>query len=595
MGAPERRRTALATVGLLGAIVASFAAVASGHPARDPFHPIRHIVVIVQENHSFDNLWGSWPGVDGLDGDLPAQVAQDGQPLQCLPQNDVNLTSPRLAPVCTATLADGTEVPSHFRAGPFTIDGYIPPTATTCHPVTPAAPSGPQTGVAAGKGAAGGCTRDLVHKYYQEQYQLHGGKLDRYVTGSDAVGLALGVYRTEDLPLYRFLHGAGAPGHLVADRFFQAAFGGSFLNHQWLVAARTPEWVDADRSGTQDGCATGPARCDLHSVVDANGMPGAGPLYRPSARPGAPAAPDQPPTVKDGMLTEAGDGNGGCRPSYAGAVDPPAGTTCGDFAVNTAQPPFQPYAPGTPPGRRLPPLTTPTIGARLTRAKVSWAWYGGGWANAAGRKDSAGWSNGQGPACADPQASAASAYPYCPDTRFQFHHQPFSYFAAYGDDTAEHRAARTAHLRDEADFLADLEKGALPAVSFVKPLGAENEHPGYGSEHEGDEHAVELIRAIQADTDDWPSTVVVLTYDEFGGAADHVPPPRTGPTADRWGPGSRIPAVILSPLLPMAGGVDHTVYDTTSILATIERRFGLAPLSERDQAVADFLPLFRFP
>jgi len=51
--------------------------------------------------------------------------------------------------------------------------------------------------------------------------------------------------------------------------------------------------------------------------------------------------------------------------------------------------------------------------------------------------------------------------------------------------------------------------------------------------------------------------------------------------------------MILSPLLPAVSGVDHTAYDTTSILATIERRFGLAPLADRDRAVADFGPLFR--
>ena len=597
MAAPEqpRTRTAIVAVALLGALALAVAAVAeSGHPAPAPFRRIRHIVVIYEENHSFDNLWGGWPGVDGLAGGLPTQVGQDGRPLQCLPQNDVNLTSPPLAPVCTATLADGKPVVSHFPAGPFTIDDYIPPDATTCFPVTPAVPNGPATGVLNGKGVAGGCTRDLVHKYYQEQYQLHGGKLDRYVTGSDAVGLALGVYRTKDLPLYRYFEGIGAPRHVIADRFFQAAFGGSFLNHQWLVAARTPEWAGADRSGSQDGCATGPARCDLHSVVDANGMPGAAPLYRPSGRPGAPAADQKnAPTVKDGPLTVAGDGHGGCRPSYAGAVAPPAGTACGDFAVNTIQPVVQPYAPDTAPGKRLPPLTTPNIGDRLTKANVSWAWYSGGWANAAGVTTSRGWTNGEGPACADPEARADSTYPYCPDTRFQFHHQVFNYFAAYGDDTAEHRANRAAHLKDEADFRADLKNGALPAVSFVKPLGTENEHPGYGSEHEGDEHTVELIRAIQADSTDWSSTIVVVTYDEFGGSADHVAPPRSGRTADRWGPGSRVPAMILSPLLPAVGGVDPTVYDTTSILATIERRFGLAPLAERDQAVADFLPLFR--
>src|SRR5438445_2192985 len=248
MAAPDQRRTAIVAVVLLGAMALAVGLVsASSPPAPDPFRRVRHIVVIYQENHSFDNLWGGWPGVDGLTGHLPTQVAQDGRPLACLPQTDVNLTSPPLTPVCTATLADGKQVPSHFRAGPFPIDEYIPPAAATCFPVTPATPNGPATGVAAGQGVAGGCTRDLVHKYYQEQYQLDGGKLDRYVTGSDAAGLALGVYRTRDLPIYRYFQGIGAPRRLIADRFFQGTFGGSFLNHQWLVAAHTPEWVGADR------------------------------------------------------------------------------------------------------------------------------------------------------------------------------------------------------------------------------------------------------------------------------------------------------------------------------------------------------------
>ncbi len=106
MATPEQRRTAIVAVVLLGAIVLAVGAVnASSHPV-DRFQRVRHIVVIYQENHSFDNLWGGWPGVDGLTGRLPTQVAQDGRPLRCLPQTDVNLTSPPLTPVCTATLAD---------------------------------------------------------------------------------------------------------------------------------------------------------------------------------------------------------------------------------------------------------------------------------------------------------------------------------------------------------------------------------------------------------------------------------------------------------------------------------------------------------
>jgi phospholipase C len=89
--------------------------------------------------------------------------------------------------------------------------------------------------------------------------------------------------------------------------------------------------------------------------------------------------------------------------------------------------------------------------------------------------------------------------------------------------------------------------------------------------------------------------MVIVTYDEFGGQWDHVPPPGQGGMPgphDQWGPGTRIPALILAPRLPGNFVVDHTQYDTTSILATIERRFGLAPLSTRDAKVNDLSEVF---
>jgi phospholipase C len=78
--------------------------------------------------------------------------------------------------------------------------------------------------------------------------------------------------------------------------------------------------------------------------------------------------------------------------------------------------------------------------------------------------------------------------------------------------------------------------------------------------------------------------LVVVTYDEFGGWWDHVAPPK----ADRWGPGTRIPALIISPYAK-TGVVDHTEYDTTSILRFITARWKLPVLpgiTERDKALA---------
>jgi acid phosphatase len=498
----------------------------------------KRLVVIYEENHSFDNLYGRWGSVNGrrVTGTANAslahtvQVAQDGTPFFCLLQNDTNLKSPE--PLSSRCQDPEHNVPdSHFSNMPFSIDDYIKPDDETC-PV-PGKSGG--SGIPKGEGVAGGCTRDLVHRFYQEKYQLNDGMQNRYVTGSDAVGLTLGTYDTTKLPIYEYLHSSGAPHYVIADRFFQAAFGGSFLNHQWLIAARSP----LDTSRPEE-------RTAQHSVLDDNGMPTASPLYTPTS---------DPSTLVDGQLTRE------C-PEGAGVSD--SFRACGDFAVNTVQPSSEPFA--HPANGKKPvqiPLIDddefPNIGDRLSDAGISWAWYTGKW-DAVNE---------------DPKTAPL----------FQFHHQPFNYFKNYAQG-----APGRSHLRDEKEFMAAATNGELPRVSFVKPYGEENEHPGYASEPTGSSHLVELLKTIMAGPQA-DRTLVVVTYDEFGGQWDHVSPPGQGPNAtpgvsDNWGPGTRIPALILSKSLRRSG-VDHTSYDTTSILATIERSFGLLPLSTRDLLVND--------
>lgn len=554
------------------ALLASTAAMAQTRPPR--LGGYNHIVVIYQENHSFDNLYGKWgevPGAghapDGLPAAPVAQIASDGVAYRCLLQLDVNLTAPSpLAAACSDYLRNGTNgtFDSAFPATSFfSIDAVIPSTATTCPPINTAA----SNGVLNGQGLPGGCTRDIVHRYYQEQFQLNGGKLNRYVLGSDAAGLVLGVYDSTKLPIYRYLHNQmpgvpTAPNYVIADKFFQAAYGGSFLNHQWLIAAATPVFANADNSGGSN---------DLHSVVDGRGMPVTYPLY--SASIGT--------AVADRSLTAS------CSPASNRAPTPATTIegrpiTCGDYVVNTIQPFAQPYAPGTADARRLPPLTNPTIGDRLSDAGVSWAWFSGGWDNAAGNVNGLGWTNGAGPTCSDPATAGGATYPFCPRGDFQFHHQPFNYFANYAPDTA----ARAAHLKDVVEFLQLARSGALPAVSFVKPIGSDNEHPGYASEPNGSDFLVELIRAV-VEGPNADDTLIIVTYDEFGGQADHVAPPssthRFGPS-DAFGPGTRIPALLLARNFPR-NGIDSQPHDTTSIVKTIELRFKLAPLSSRDARV----------
>ena len=411
---------------------------------------INHLVVIYLENRSFDNLYGEFPGAEGLAeaAHAPKQVDSAGVVYPFLPQT-TGAPFPITPPLPNA---------------PFPIEQYLP---------------------------AAQPTRDLVHRFYQEQEQIDGGRMDRFAQVSDAKGLVMGYYHTAGLPL-----AAEAKRYALLDHFFHSAFGGSFLNHFYLVATTPPRFAGAPAS--------------MMAQLDAQGH-----------------------LVKDGAVTPDG------------------------YVVNTAYTVNAPHPAGTPPATLVPSQTMATIGDRLSDKGVSWAWYSGGWNDAlAGH----------------------------PDSTFQYHHQPFAYFARYADGTA----AKAEHLKDETEFLKAAAAGTLPAVSFVKPIGSQNEHPGYSEIVSGERHAEELIDAVR-NGPNWRDAAIIVTYDENGGFWDHVAPPRI----DRWGPGTRIPAIVISPFA-RKGFIDHTTYETASILALIEHRWGLAPLGTRDSAAADLTNAFDF-
>jgi phospholipase C len=428
----------------------------------------------------------------------------------------------------------------------FLIDPLIKPTDTTCPPPSAAFASANANGVLNGHGLPGGCTRDLVHRFYQEQYQLNGGAQNRYMVGSDAEGTVMGQYDTTKLPVYTWLHSKNHPSYVIADNFFQAAFGGSFLNHQYLIAAQAPSDVNAP--ATQ------------HSLLDSAGFPRNNyPLYTPL--PGA--------TYRDSDFTMS--------------CPAPLDLACGNFAVNTMQPSNEPSGAF---GDKLVLQTNPTIGDRLSEKGIDWAWYAGGWANATGNTSDPGYTNGPGPTCSDPNhdTNAKWHWPFCPDFLFQYHHQPLNYYANYAAGTPGR-----AHLQDESQFLNLLASSRkqgndcdLKPVSFWKPVGAENEHPGYASTPNGDDKLMDVLEGIES-SGCAKNTMVIVTYDEFGGQWDHVAPPKV----DKFGPGSRIPALILAPYLKNGFGVDSTEHDTTSILKTIENRFDLKALASRDEGVSD--------
>lgn len=438
--------------------------------AANPFGKINHIVVIYTENRSFDNVFGLFPGADGLalGADRFAQVDVDGSPL------------PKLPRVRFEKRVD-ERFPNVLPNAPFPIDAFVP--------------NAEKTG-------------DLTHDFYQEQEQINGGKMDRFVVASNAGGLVMGYYDGRNLQQWKL-----ADEFTLADHFFHGAFGGSFINHFFLICGCPPVYPSA------------PAK--LVAEIDER----TGFLAR---------AEDSPKSALDGPP----------RWRKPGRVTPDG------YATGTLQP-FSPLSPIDSADTELvlPPQSAPTIGDRLSQKGVSWAWYAGGWSDmVAGRIR---------------QREA-------PD-HFQTHHQPFVYFAGYAPGTE----ARKLHLKDASEFFDAIAAGALPAVSFYKPVGKFNQHPHYADLKTGDEHVADVVARLR-ESPNWPDMLIIVTADENGGAWDHVAPPKI----DRFGPGSRVPTLIISPFAKKRF-VDHTVYDTTSILKTIETRFGLEPLTARDAGAAD--------
>lgn len=299
--------------------------------------------------------------------------------------------------------------------------------------------------------------------------------------------------------------------YTLADRFFMAAFGGSNLNHFFLACACSPPFPEAPDS--------------MRAVLNDNGI--------------LKLADDSPKSALDGPPKWQRDGS----------VSPDG------FVVNTVQPAYQPSAippaPGGDPAladpakHPLPPQTLPTLGDRLSDKGVDWAWYAQGWDLA--------------------HVYRGVIYDTLGAVNFQTHHQPYNYFARYAPGTD----ARDKHLKDMEDFWEAADAGTLPAVVFLKPDGRNNQHPGESTMAAGDLIIGTIVETLKR-SPQWDKMAIIVTHDENGGFWDPVAPPK----GDRWGPGSRVPTVIVSPFAKK-GFVDHTVYDTTSILAFISKRFGL--------------------
>ena len=312
----------------------------------------------------------------------------------------------------------------------------------------------------------GGCTRDLVHEFYQEQYQLNDGAQNRYATGSDSAGTTMGVYDTRSLPIYEYLHAEASPA--LRDRRQLLPGGVRRLVPQPPVADRRcgrrsypnapaalalARGLERAAGGTtiRSTTPTGPRdlrRRRLHAVpVRHRSRARVRRLRREHD-----AADRTSRSARFGDKLVRADRRDDRRPAERGRASrgrgtPAAGTNAAGDTAGRA-------------GRTEPRRATCT-GSRTRRP------------------------------------NPAYPYPKCPNYAFQFHHQPFELLRELRPGRARSRApARRGGVRESLRPLVDASVRTSTSVSFVKPIGQENEHPGYASEPNGSTH---LDRAASAD------------------------------------------------------------------------------------------------
>lgn len=540
----DRRRflTGLAAMGIGGGIgVPAVAEAARKSHTSAPASPqqidrqlrsrVKHVVVIYAENRSFNNLFADFPGLEQPLSALPPSryTQRDRDGVTVLPQLPV--------------------VPQGWLTDDQSADGILYKKGEQYRGTLPNAPfelRGPG-GEALPLSLV---THDLWHVFYQNQMQINGGRNDMFAAWADSGGFTMGHYPNTSYGLQMWNI---AREFVLCDNFFQAAFGGSFLNHQFLIAATPPRYPNADASIAKSLIAT-----------TVSGEP-SDPRLKP--------LPESPASALDGIPKFG--------PSALTPAERSADGASLSYGVNTMMPPYQPTSPKitlTSTGVAdmtlksnasvMPPQTHEHIGDKLDKKGVQWAWYAGAFAQTLAMHGK----------------NSSDGTPSIPN--FQYHHQPFNYFANLGPHTAaREQRLRDGGLGDEIEtnrFLADAKAGTLPAVTFYKPQGNLNMHAGYADVASGDRHIAHIISVLRQ-SPQWHEMVVVITVDENGGWWDHVAPPK----GDRWGPGTRVPAIVVSPFAKR-GYVDHTVYDTGSILRLITRTFDLETLDgllERDRAL----------
>ena len=532
--------------------------------------PIRHLIVIIGENQSFDALFGGYAppagqtinnllseGIiraDGTPGPNFALAAQNKGTVQTEYTIDParagpydNLPQPEqigeLNPVTFQTAGGVPDLrfPATLPNGPFQITRYVPYIAAS--------------------GAV--VTGDPVHRFFQMWQQTGGdnrrhdmftwvattvgmGGDSKHVTPANPAqgGELMGFMNmsTGDAPLFHTL----AQTYVLSDNYHQSVMGGTGDNFFSLATGDMPYF-------NRDGVIVAPP---ANQIENPNPMAGTANFYVQDGYEGGSyvncSDPAQPGVGSILAFLRAKQIDSKCM---SGAY----------YLVNNYDPGYdmngkpQPIGPNN---YAYPPQTVPTIAEALAHKGVSWKWYTGG-------RD-----------VADVKADAAALH--IPVAQAQMDQYNNIGDPLVGSAAVMGNPALKADLAGLSTFFADVADHKLPSVAFVVPKNLDSGHPGYSAPASYEAFLKTVLAKVQADPALWAHTAILITTDEGGGHFD------SGyiQTLDFFGDGPRISMLVVSPYA-RKGVVDHTYGDHASILKFIERNWRLPPLSTRSR---DSLP-----
>ncbi|HEY1721215.1 MAG TPA: alkaline phosphatase family protein [Magnetospirillaceae bacterium] len=575
----------LAAIAGIGSVLSAAALADDAPPTATP---IKHVIIIIGENRSFDHLFGLYrpkPGqpisnllskgilnADGSPGPHFADAAQaaakpDGHYFISAPSKTpyANLPPPDLAGTANKG-SDQNPAPGYGYGTPmaFATDGaaaalerdLLP---SDIHLMTTGATGlatrqGPDTRVTNATALPNGpfrltgpnlpydaYTGDTVHRFFQMWQQSDcsaaratkanpGGCLnDLYpwvaTTSSKTFhggGSSMGVYDMSagDAPYFKQL----ADTYTLADNYHQASMGGTMIEHHFLGTG--------DAIFYSDG--RGKAVVPPKQIANPEPMAGTANQF----------------TVDGGYMDCSDRTQPGIAPilDYLAALPKPLKSNCEPghyYVVNNLVPSWVPDGSTISGEYVVPPSNVRTIGDALAERHISFAYFGGGFTATAQHKTAT----------------------YCPICN------PFGYSVSMNAP-----ASRRAHFKDVQDFVADINAGTLPAVSYVKPDGWLDGHPQSSKVDLLEAFARNLIPRIEANPKLFAETAIFMTFDESGGYWDsgYMQP------LDFFGDGPRIPTIAISPY-SKGGRVVHTYYDHVSILKFIERNWGLPALTRRSR------------